>query len=312
MKKRFELFLIFFLTVFTLSLAHAQSGPARGKGRIKGNVSDPSGKPIVGVQVQFANPALGANFELKTDAKGEWVAGGVAGGQWNVDFVKEGYGTKKISAAVYDYKHNDDIKMVLEPVVAQAAEEKKAIPGIDLVKEGNALKDKQDYAGAVAKYEQALAANPALTNVYVDMGSMYSAQKQYDKAIESYNKFLETQPTNSEVKIYLADVLLQAGKNDEAQKALADVNLDTVQDGDALYNLGARYYNAGNMDQAIRFWEKSVQLNPKNSDAHLQLGLAYYSAKKMDQAKAELQKVVELDPSSDNAKSAKEMLDSIH
>ena len=310
MRNRFEVFLILLIVVFAFSLAGAQSGAARGKGRIKGNLTDPSGKPLEGATVHFSAPSLGASFDLKTDANGDWAAGGIAGGQWNVDLRKEGYVTKKISVAVYEFKHNDDVKLALQPMVVQPSQ--KEIPGADLLKEAIRLKESQDYPGALAKYQEALTANPSLTDVYLDMGNIYTNQKDYDMAMEAYGKFMEKDTTNSVVHVYIANVWLQKGKPDEAQKVLSGVNLDTVTDSDALFNLGASFYNSGNVEQAIRYWEKASQLNPQSSDMHLQLGLAYYSAKQMDRAKAELQKVMELDPGSENAKSAKELLDTMH
>src|ERR1051325_8969553 len=79
---------------------YAQSGAARGKARVRGTVTDEQKKPIEGVTVKFHSDNFQTDFELKTNAKGEWVAAAIAGGTWNIDFLKEGYKSKSISFPV--------------------------------------------------------------------------------------------------------------------------------------------------------------------------------------------------------------------
>src|ERR1044071_8145283 len=95
---RFLLFL--FLLCLFANFAYSQSGPAKGRGRVRGTVKDQSGQPIEGVIVHFEQKSLGAEFDVKTDKKGQWTANGIAGGTWNIDFKKEGFGTKQISSDI--------------------------------------------------------------------------------------------------------------------------------------------------------------------------------------------------------------------
>jgi len=89
------------------------------------------------------------------------------------------------------------------------------------------------------------------------------------------------------------------------------LDLKTVTNPNALYNIGVGFYNAQETKEAIRYWEKVIELDPKMTDAYFQLGAAYLSIK--DNAKSEemFKKVIELDPTSENAKMAKEMLETM-
>ena len=314
MKTRFLLSVVLILMVFTALTLSAQSGAAKGRGRVKGKVTDPQGNPIPDVTIKFSSDSLGTSFELKSDGKGEWTVNGIAGGTWNIDFIKEGYKARAISNQISAVGHNKAVELSLEPLPKSqqaTAKPKEQIPGMDLVQAANDLRTAKDYPGAIAKYEAALAANPSLVTVYGDIGSIYMETGDTDKAIESFNKLLEKDPGNQEARVSLAAAWFKKGNTEEAKKALAPLNMDQITNPYTLYNIGVGFYNAGQSEEAIRYWEKAISLDPKMVDAQFQLALAYYALKQNDKAKLAFQKVIELDPGSENAKSAQEMLDTM-
>lgn len=286
----------------------AQTGAARGKAFLKGKVKDNQGTPLEDVTVHFVSDERKTSFDVKTDKDGKWSAPGIAGGAWNIDFVKEGYQVKKISTKASEVSFNKAIEITMDKAVV--VQEQK-VAGLDVVQEASKLRDNKDYAGAIAKYEQALQANPNLVALYGEIGRTYLLLDQPDKALEAYMKLIEKQPTNLQARIDAATVLLQKGNVPEAMKIVADLDLAAITDSDALYNLGALFYNAKEIEAAIKYWERTIALNPKNVDAHLQLGFAYFAQNQVDKAKQEFQKVIELDPGSENAKAAQEMMDSM-
>jgi tetratricopeptide (TPR) repeat protein len=313
-----KIFFVFFLLIFSIMMVsdlRAQSGAAKGRGRVKITVTDAKGKPLENVTIHFENPARQATFEAKTDAKGEKTINGIATGTWNIDFIKDGYVTRQIAAQIMELSYNKPIELSLEeaikPKPGEVAGGQAKAPGADLVAEGDALKDKGDKAGAIAKYEQAAQLNPNFYRLYGDIGELYLGMDQKDKAMENFKKFLEKEPDNATVKIVAAQTLLQMGNAEEAKKMLTGLDLTKVTNASALYNLGGAFYNIKDTQEAIRYWEAAITVDPSLVDAHFQLGLAYYSMKQNDKAKVELNKVMELAPGSENATMAKEMLDSM-
>src|SRR5205085_5719797 len=113
-----------------------------------------------------------------------------------VDFIKDGYATKKIFADVKELGYNKPIEIQMEAAVAAApaagtkAEPAKETPGAALIREADELAGKNDFAGAAAKYEAAIQANPAFYKLYGNIGNMYAALGQSDKAIAAYQQFL--------------------------------------------------------------------------------------------------------------------------
>ena len=289
----------------------AQSGAAKGKGRVTGKITDTSGKPIADVTVRFISERLQTQFEVKSKDNGSFTVTGMAGGAWNVDFIKEGYKGRKISIQVSELSFNHPIELQMEAAVPQAeAQQKQKVPGLDLVEEGNKLKESKDYAGAISKYEAALQANPALVEVNGDIARAYAEQGKNDEAVAAYKKFIAAKP-DADAKLELATLLLQQKNVDEAKNVLNGVDLATITNPYVLYNIGVGFYNSQQPDEATKYWEKSVTLDPKMTDAWLQLGFAYYATGNKDKAKEALQKVIALEPGSDNAKSAKEFIDSM-
>src|SRR5687767_1955328 len=97
-----RLIFILFLLISFLAWAglEAQTGAAKGKGRVRGKVTDAQGKGLADATVRFASAELDTSFEVKTNEKGEWAVNGIAGGSWDLDFAKEGYETRRITVGV--------------------------------------------------------------------------------------------------------------------------------------------------------------------------------------------------------------------
>jgi tetratricopeptide (TPR) repeat protein len=289
---------------------HAQiTGAAKGHGRVKGVVSDAEGKPLEEVVVHFSSERLNTNFELRTDKKGEWVAAGIAGGEWNLDFTKEGYIPKSITTSFSIVVFNKPIYITLERSKSTASQSK--VNGLDLVQEGNRLKEQKDYSGAIQKYEAAIRENPEWYELYADIGASHLQLKHSDQAEEAYRKLLEKNPEHISGRVALADLLLGQKKVSEAKNVLTPLKLDRLMDPNLAFNLGANFYNAKETKEAIRYFEKAITLDPKMVDAHFQLGVAFLADKQEDNAKREFKKVIDLKPMSEDAKQAKEMMATI-
>lgn len=310
MRSRVLICLFVILSLAVCTIIDAQTGAAKGKARIKGIITDTEGKPLEGVTVVLSSEKLATSFEVPTDAKGSFMISGMAGGAWNIDFLKEGYRPRRISTQVTELGYNKSIDLQLEKKVMVAPPPERK-PGLDLVEEGNKLRETKDYPGAIAKYEAALQVNPALFAVYGDIARIYSETGDTDKAIDAFNKFIEKDPTNAEAKIEMAALLISKNKVEEAKKVLAETDLSSITNPYTIYNIGVGMYNAKQSEEAIKYWEKAVSLDPKMTDAYLQMGFAYFSMQNMDKAKEAFHKVIEIEPGSDNAKSAQEMLDTM-
>jgi tetratricopeptide (TPR) repeat protein len=123
------------------------------------------------------------------------------------------------------------------------------------VREGVTLHDKGDYDGAIRKYEEVLAENPANTLALYEMAYSYSAKKDYKKSNEV--AYRGAQYKSEELPgFYL----------------LIGNNLDIL----------------GETQKAIDVYKKGIKLNPEVALFHFNLAIAYKNANKLDDAKKSL------------------------
>ena len=87
--------------------------------------------------------------------------------------------------------------------------------------------------------------------------------------------------------------------------------LNPANAGMAYYNMGATLTNRGQMEQAMSFFKKAIELDPKYANAYYQMGLATVGTNKMAEAAPYFTKYLELAPTGQDAETAKQMLDFI-
>jgi regulator of sirC expression with transglutaminase-like and TPR domain len=72
--------------------------------------------------------------------------------------------------------------------------------------------------------------------------------------------------------------------------------------------VAALLLNAQKPEEAIRYLNKAVTVDPAYVDGYFQRGLAYLGLQKTAEAKADFQKVIELAPTGAHAETAKKAL----
>lgn len=80
-------------------------------------------------------------------------------------------------------------------------------------------------------------------------------------------------------------------------RALENVAEKDPKNAVARAQLGDLYYDAGKYPDAIKWYERSLTINPKDVNVSTDLGVSYYYNKETDRAIDQLQKSLQLDPS---------------
>ncbi|MBN2030336.1 tetratricopeptide repeat protein [bacterium] len=123
--------------------------------------------------------------------------------------------------------------MLSLPVYVNAQAERKKVA------EGNRLYSEEKYDEANNKYQDALLENPTSLPVLFNVGNVLYKKNDYEKALESYQKVLNTD-----------DPLFQS---------------------QAYYNIGNTLYRSGNLAESILAYEQALKLNPEDQDAKYNL-----------------------------------------
>ncbi len=290
----------------------------RGQGRVAGKVTDEAGKPVEGVTVKLFLPSANGGTDTKTNGKGEWVLGGVAGGLWQVDFLKQGYEARRISVDVQELSRIPAIETVLVKAV-----DPNAIIA-DQLKKASALVADRKFAEAQAVYADLQAKYPQAYQLEIQVARAYDAEGAYDKEIEHLKKYLEKDPNNVGIKLLTGGVMIAKGNAEEGKQLLTTVDDSKVTEPAVFLNVGITLLNQNKPKDAMIFFEKTVGRFPAYPDGYyyrgitnLQIGTALRpdnqaeGDKVLGAAKADLAKFVEMAPAAPEAAAAKKMLEQL-
>jgi tetratricopeptide (TPR) repeat protein len=260
------------------------------------------------VTVKLNLPERGGGTTVKTDKKGHWAVGAITSGAWELDFDAPGYAVKKINVNLpSEASRLPPIEVKLDKAVAagpppevRAALEK----GDAAFKEGR-------FGEARAEYEKlaALGLGPEVgATLNRQIAYTYSREGNYAKAVEYLEKVIESDPTNTSLKLIAAQEALRGGMLDKGLAMLKGVDDSSIKEPEVFYNIAALLLNAQKSEEAVTYLTKAVTVDPTYVDGYFQRGLAYLGLQKYAEAKADFNKVIELAPTGPQADTAKKAL----
>jgi len=185
-----------------------------------------------------------------------------------------------------------------------AAAEAKGDPSVEAYNAGAALANSGDMAGAVAKFEEAVAGKPDLTAGWMALAKSAVRIKDYPKAINAAKKALEIDDEDSDMWTVLYQSYVATG--DKANAAIAEKKLPA--NASALFNQAARLINEGKDGDAEGVLKQAVGIDEKFAAAWYELGMVYVRTGKSADAREALGKYLALEPNGKDAPTAKEML----
>ena len=313
------------IALFVAATASAQAW--RGVGRLQGVVVDHEGKPVKGAKVIIKSVKAGDTGPdaIVTNAKGMWAAGGLIGGQWNIDVEAEGFLLRQMSAQVSELERlSAPMKIQLEPKpveqpkpAEEAPVEKETIQvgGVEIspeiakaIEDGNNYIKEQKWAEAAAEYEKAVAVLSTNTSLKFALARAYHGAGQVKKAIGQLQDVYNADTGNMTAATLLIDMMLEDGQVDAAKKMLAELPPGSLSDPNQILNFGIRFINNNKPDEAYKQFNDAVSVAPDFAAAYYYRAIASLQLKKMKEAKADLQKVVAMAPESSEAKDAKDLL----
>ncbi len=161
-------------------------------------------------------------------------------------------------------------------------------------------------------FEKAIQADPTHAGAaYANLGAiLYQQGKQtgdrslYDQAISNLRRALAIDAYDIPAYGILALVYYQKAENDKSKLDLAELVCKTARDDveggksyPPIYNtLGLIQLRKKNPSQALKQFEKAVELDPKYIDAHLNIGAIGLSTRQYEKAAQAFAAVLKLDP----------------
>jgi predicted Zn-dependent protease len=282
---------------FSVAITTPAWAQSRGTGHLTGVVKDEASQPVPGVTVKAVKAGEHDVFTDTTNKKGEWAINGLASGQWDVDFSKEGYETRKLTVPLSENNYVPPMQVALtkaavkvDPNAAIRGELEKAAP----------LMDAGKFAEARAIYDPLLAKYPEAWQIEPLIARTYAGENKLDEATRHLQIALQHDPNNVELKLLMASVLSQQGKTAEVQTILDAIDMTKVKDPVVFLNQGISLINQGKASEALPIFEKVITAFPTNPDGFYYRGRCELTLGKFPEAKADLQKFVAM-PGADAA-----------
>jgi tetratricopeptide (TPR) repeat protein len=290
---------------------------AGAQARLKGKVTDSSGKPIEGATITVTTPNLRTfKMSLKSDKKGEWgTILNDATMPYHVKIEKEGYAPGEVDRKVPVGDVGEVNAQLMTTTEAGAAAGGKTAPaapspadqaavtfneGVDLLS--------TDKAAAEAKFLEAVGKNPDLPQGWQALASLAYDKKDWAKTLEYGQKAIDLDPSLNQLYAMMATAAEKSGDKKAAgewQAKFAEANPDSPE---TLYNKGIDSYNKKKIKEAEALLSKAVEAKPDFALAHFWLGMTEFNLNKKAAAKEHLEKYLELDPNGAEAATAKEIL----
>lgn len=151
-----------------------------------------------------------------------------------------------------------------------------------------------EYPAAITDLNKAVALNPDLPDVYSYLGQAQMASGDMKAAREAFEKELAVNPNDFESNVRLAVLLKQDGNYEGARRLLDRALLVRPKDPGALYQVGATYLAAGDMNRALTSLEALVKQFPEFLEAHVSLAQVYYRLRRKEEGDHEREIVTKL------------------
>lgn len=168
---------------------------------------------------------------------------------------------------------------------------------------------RKDYGGAENYYEKALKSDPDVAKVKAGLGGLYLDMKEWSKAETAFYEALAKDPGSLGAAHGLAQLFIQKG---EFQKAIAQYEqlAGKYPDDPAIAgSIGRVYLKMNNPKIALGIFQKILVQNDRDAKAHTNAGLAYALMNDADNALREWNRALELDPKLEPALRNKKLLE---
>ncbi len=275
-------------------------------------MDDATGQPIEGVTVKAVMPSSQNRGpgESRTNGKGEWAVGGLANGEWALDFVKGGYESRSISVPVSESGNRRPIEIRLKKKAAPPPDPNAEIK--TRLTEAAAKMNAKQFAEARAIYEELSAKYPEVKQFRPLIARTYYGEGNKAAAIEQLRKASAEDPENVEVRLLLGTTLMEEGKSDDARQILSSVDESTITDPAVFLNIGIGLINDRKHAEAVPWFDKAIARFPQQPDGYYYRGISYLTLGKTAEAKSDLEKYTSIAPAdAPELATAKQILSSI-
>lgn len=144
---------------------------------------------------------------------------------------------------------------------------------------------------------------------WYDLGSSCDTDDStYTQAIEAYENALALEPDYFPAAVNLGNLFFAKGENEKAKALYLKAYELAADNHKVLFNLGNLYDELGEYDKALEFFRKAIKEFPLYADAHFNIAVVYEKIGLIYKAKEHWQTYLKIDDAGEWAEIAKEHL----
>lgn len=288
------------------------SALAQTTGTIKGKVVDGEGKPVdrATVVMEFMG-GVDTKREVRTNRNGEFIQVGLQPGPYVVKASKDGVGVGEDGIKV-GIGTAPEMLLTLRPAAAAANEADQAFRKVFAA--GVQAAGAKKHQEAIAKFTEAAGMADDCYACYMNIGNAYYQMDDPGKAEEAFKKAIELSPEEPKPYQALADLYNAGGRRQEAADMAAKASELGGGEGMSaadLYNQGVILWNAGKMAEAKKQFEAAIKTDPNYADAQYWVGMANLNAGNVEEAVQYFENYLKIAPTGEFADQAQSVLASI-
>jgi tetratricopeptide (TPR) repeat protein len=285
--------------------ARAQTGAARGV------VLDEQGQPIAGASVRLESlGSIARQYDTETNKKGEFTRVGLLPGPYRVTVTKEGFApaASEVKVPLGEAIRIEPFRLGPVAKEAESAAEELERQFAEAVR----LQNAGELEEAEAIYKALLEKAPDVPEVYVNLGFVYAARKDWPNAEASYLRALELRPGAADAAAALATVYRETGRQQDAVDLVERMASENPGDARAQFNKGIYLVAANENEEAIEAFEAAIAIDPAMAEAYFRLGALMVGQNRIPEAITSLEKYLSLAPAdAQNVAPARQLLEAI-
>jgi len=135
---------------------------------------------------------------------------------------------------------------------------------------------KKDYNRAYAYLKRSLMTDPQLVEAWTNIGVLYRRNQRLDYAESAYQNALKIDDGDAPALENLAHIYKMTSREELAEPILATLKRKRRDNPYYHYLLGETEYEAGNWEQAIKYYRRSIRLEKQQHQFYFSLAKSYY------------------------------------